>query len=98
MMRVANIVTFAGGAIYTAAALYSLSTSGAPQCPEPSPRSIEALFAPCLAGMSSPVAVPAPDPAPMLPDPTAPAPHTPHDNSLAVARSGEDVETTGSVP
>ena len=96
MRGIANIAVYAGGAIYTAAALYSLSTNGAPQCPASSPRSVEALFAPCLAGISSSVSDPAP--LPVLPNPTSPGPLTPHDDGPAVARSGEDVETTGSLP
>jgi hypothetical protein len=96
MRSVANIAVYVGSAIYIAGALYSLSTDGAPRCPDPSPRSVEALFAPCLAGIGTPVADPVPSP--VLPNPTAPIPPVSDDNGPAIARTGEDVETTGSVP
>ena len=96
MRGVANLAIYACGAIYTLAVLYSLSTDGAPRCPEPSPRSVEALFAPCLADVRTPVADPALFPG--LPGPTVPTSPASHDDGPAIARSGEDVETTGSVP
>jgi hypothetical protein len=92
MARAANIAMCVGAAVYTAAALYSLSEDGAPRCPDPSPRSVEALFAPCLAGVREATVEPAP--VPILPDPTVPPPQ---DEGPAVARSGQDVETTGSI-
>jgi hypothetical protein len=66
MARAANIAMCVGAAVYTAAALYSLSEDGAPRCPDPSPRSVEALLAPCLAGVREATAEPAP--VPILPD------------------------------
>ncbi len=95
-MRREILAAYTGAAVCIAVTLYSLSMHEGPQCPDPSPRSVEALFAPCLARASVPAG--APDFLPILPDPATPAPKSPKQDEPAVARSGQDVDATGSIP